>query len=57
MDRAVAKGVLSPGEFHRRRAEMMESLSSGVDDGATRTCSESVLVVQRRQRLVCSTDA
>ncbi|XP_032373439.1 zinc finger-containing ubiquitin peptidase 1 [Etheostoma spectabile] len=37
MDRAVARGLMSPAEFHCQRAEMMESLASGADDGRTRT--------------------
>jgi len=37
MERAVADGLLEPAEFHRNRADMMESLASGVDDGRTRT--------------------
>ncbi|XP_070767459.1 zinc finger-containing ubiquitin peptidase 1 isoform X2 [Enoplosus armatus] len=37
MERAVARGLMAPAEFHCKRAEMMESLASGVDDGRTRT--------------------
>ncbi|KAF1387517.1 hypothetical protein PFLUV_G00079780 [Perca fluviatilis] len=37
MERAVARGLMAPAEFHCQRAEMMESLASGVDDGRTRT--------------------
>ncbi|XP_068590716.1 zinc finger-containing ubiquitin peptidase 1 isoform X2 [Cebidichthys violaceus] len=37
MERAVARGLMAPAEFHSKRAEMMESLASGVDDGRTRT--------------------
>ncbi|XP_071324983.1 zinc finger-containing ubiquitin peptidase 1 isoform X2 [Trachinotus anak] len=37
MERAVARGHMAPAEFHCKRAEMMESLASGVDDGRTRT--------------------
>ncbi|XP_058503581.1 zinc finger-containing ubiquitin peptidase 1 isoform X1 [Solea solea] len=37
MERAVASGLMAPSEFHCKRAEMMESLASGVDDGRTRT--------------------
>ncbi|XP_030012827.1 zinc finger-containing ubiquitin peptidase 1 [Sphaeramia orbicularis] len=36
MERAVARGLMNPAEFHSQRAEMMESLASGVDDGRTR---------------------
>ncbi|KAL3060744.1 hypothetical protein OYC64_015148 [Pagothenia borchgrevinki] len=37
MEKAVARGLLAPAEFHCKRAEMMESLASGLDDGRTRT--------------------
>ncbi|XP_022609392.1 zinc finger with UFM1-specific peptidase domain protein [Seriola dumerili] len=37
MERAVAGGRMGPAEFHCKRAEMMESLASGVDDNRTRT--------------------
>ncbi|KAL6467441.1 hypothetical protein MHYP_G00231180 [Metynnis hypsauchen] len=37
MERAVSRGQMAPAEFHRKRAEMMESLASGADDGRTRT--------------------
>ncbi|MGH0149842.1 UNVERIFIED_CONTAM: hypothetical protein FKN15_043029 [Acipenser sinensis] len=37
MERAVARGQMVPAEFHRRKAEMMESLALGVDDGRTKT--------------------
>ncbi|XP_034385016.1 zinc finger-containing ubiquitin peptidase 1 [Cyclopterus lumpus] len=37
MERAVARGLMAPAEFHCQRAEMRESLASGVDDGRTRT--------------------
>ncbi|KAM7382363.1 hypothetical protein PAMP_002094 [Pampus punctatissimus] len=37
MEKDVARGLMSPTEFHCKRAEMMESLASGVDDGRTRT--------------------
>uniref|UniRef100_A0A3B4DV75 Zinc finger-containing ubiquitin peptidase 1 n=1 Tax=Pygocentrus nattereri TaxID=42514 RepID=A0A3B4DV75_PYGNA len=37
MERAVSRGQMAPAEFHRKRAEMMESLASGVDDSRTRT--------------------
>uniref|UniRef100_A0AAY4AKB4 Zinc finger-containing ubiquitin peptidase 1 n=1 Tax=Denticeps clupeoides TaxID=299321 RepID=A0AAY4AKB4_9TELE len=37
MERAVSRGHMGPAEFHRKRAEMMESLASGVDDGETKS--------------------
>lgn len=59
MERAVSKGLLSPVDFHCRKADMMEALASGLDDGATRTsskllyaaCSEYVCV---SAALLCS---
>ncbi|MGH0146944.1 UNVERIFIED_CONTAM: hypothetical protein FKN15_009080 [Acipenser sinensis] len=41
MERAVARGQMVPAEFHRRKAEMMESLALGVDDGRTKTSGQS----------------
>lgn len=46
MERAVTRGLMAPAEFHRKRAEMMESLASGVDDGRTRTQGMFVHVLQ-----------
>ncbi|XP_041043097.1 zinc finger-containing ubiquitin peptidase 1 isoform X2 [Carcharodon carcharias] len=37
MERAVARGQMNPAEYHRRRAEIMETLVVGEDDGRTRT--------------------
>ncbi|XP_072317205.1 zinc finger-containing ubiquitin peptidase 1 [Eucyclogobius newberryi] len=37
LERAVARGLMDPAQFHCKRAEMMESLASGQDDGKTRT--------------------
>lgn len=37
MERAVSRGDMTPVEFHRKKAEMMESLASGIDDCKTRT--------------------
>ncbi|XP_048008433.1 zinc finger-containing ubiquitin peptidase 1 isoform X2 [Megalobrama amblycephala] len=37
MERAVSRGQMVPAEFHRKRAEMLESLASGVDDGRSKT--------------------
>ncbi|XP_023186342.1 zinc finger with UFM1-specific peptidase domain protein isoform X1 [Xiphophorus maculatus] len=37
MERAVASGHLAPVDFHLKKADMMESLASGVDDGSSRT--------------------
>lgn len=37
LERAVARGRMHPMEFHLHKAEMMESLATGVDDGRTKT--------------------
>ncbi|XP_048387041.1 zinc finger-containing ubiquitin peptidase 1 isoform X1 [Stegostoma tigrinum] len=37
MERAVAQGQMNPAEYHCRRAEVMETLALGEDDGRTRT--------------------
>lgn len=37
LDRAVSRGQMLPADFHRKRAEMLESLASGVDDGRSKT--------------------
>lgn len=33
-------GRMPPSEFHRRKADVMESLAVGIDDGKTRTSGE-----------------
>ncbi|KAJ3597452.1 hypothetical protein NHX12_000977 [Muraenolepis orangiensis] len=37
MEKAVGRGLMTPAEYHSKRANMMESLASGLDDGTTRT--------------------
>ncbi|XP_041334134.1 zinc finger-containing ubiquitin peptidase 1 isoform X2 [Pyrgilauda ruficollis] len=37
MEREVDRGRMQPFEYHKRKADMMESLASGVDDGRTKT--------------------
>nr|XP_020657849.1 zinc finger with UFM1-specific peptidase domain protein isoform X1 [Pogona vitticeps] len=37
MEKEVAFGKMQPSEYHRRKADMMESLAFGTDDGKTRT--------------------
>nr|XP_041571066.1 zinc finger-containing ubiquitin peptidase 1 isoform X2 [Taeniopygia guttata] len=37
MEREVDRGRMQPFEYHKRKAEMMESLASGIDDGKTKT--------------------
>ena len=40
MEIEVNKGRMLPSEFHRRKADMMESLALGTDDGKTKTSGE-----------------
>ncbi|XP_074846796.1 zinc finger-containing ubiquitin peptidase 1 isoform X2 [Carettochelys insculpta] len=37
MEREVARGRMQPSEYHKRKADLMESLAFGVDDGKTKT--------------------
>uniref|UniRef100_A0A8C9AXP8 Zinc finger-containing ubiquitin peptidase 1 n=1 Tax=Prolemur simus TaxID=1328070 RepID=A0A8C9AXP8_PROSS len=37
MEIEVNRGRMHPSEFHRRKADMMESLAIGIDDGNTKT--------------------
>ncbi|XP_004614062.2 zinc finger-containing ubiquitin peptidase 1 [Sorex araneus] len=37
MELEVNRGRMHPSEFHRRKADMMESLAVGIDDGRTKT--------------------
>nr|XP_033494846.1 zinc finger-containing ubiquitin peptidase 1 isoform X3 [Epinephelus lanceolatus] len=52
MERAVARGLITPAEFHCKRAEMMESLASGIDDGRTRTQEKTVPSIPRVQSMI-----
>lgn len=40
MEIEVNRGKMHPSEFHRRKADMMESLAIGIDDGKTKTSGE-----------------
>lgn len=37
MEREVDRGRMHPFEYHKRKADMMESLAVGIDDGKTKT--------------------
>ncbi|XP_068794221.1 zinc finger-containing ubiquitin peptidase 1 [Struthio camelus] len=37
MEREVDRGRMQPFEYHKRKADMMESLAFGIDDGKTKT--------------------
>lgn len=45
LDRAVSRGQMLPADFHRKRAEMLESLASGVDDGGSKTSGLILTVI------------
>lgn len=40
MEIEVNRGRMHPSEFHRRKADLMESLAFGIDDGKTKTSGE-----------------
>jgi hypothetical protein len=40
MEIEVNRGRMHPSEFHRIKADMMESLAVGIDDGKTKTSGE-----------------
>ena len=40
MEIEVNRGRMHPSEFHRRKADMMESLAIGIDDEKTKTSGE-----------------
>jgi len=37
MEREVNRGRMQPFEYHKRKADMMECLAFGIDDGKTKT--------------------
>lgn len=50
MERAVSRGQMVPAEFHRKRAEMLESLASGVDNGRSKTSGLMAALYKHYQR-------
>ncbi|XP_052000422.1 zinc finger-containing ubiquitin peptidase 1 [Xyrauchen texanus] len=56
MERAVSRGQILPAEFHRKRAEMLESLASGVDDGRSKTSGliEALFKYYQREASDCA---
>ncbi|CAK6972008.1 zinc finger-containing ubiquitin peptidase 1 [Scomber scombrus] len=52
MEKDVARGRMAPAEFHCKRAEMMESLASGVDDYRTRTQEKEVPSIPQVQCMI-----
>lgn len=45
MEREVDRGRMQPFEYHKRKAEMMESLAFGIDDGKTKTSGKNAEIV------------
>ncbi|KAI7806567.1 zinc finger-containing ubiquitin peptidase 1 [Triplophysa rosa] len=52
MERAVSRGQMVPAEFHRKKAEMLESLASGMDDGRSKTSGLMAALYKHYQREV-----
>ncbi|XP_041043100.1 zinc finger-containing ubiquitin peptidase 1 isoform X5 [Carcharodon carcharias] len=52
MERAVARGQMNPAEYHRRRAEIMETLVVGEDDGRTRTSDLVIPCIPKLQSMI-----
>ncbi|XP_043972133.1 zinc finger-containing ubiquitin peptidase 1 isoform X2 [Gambusia affinis] len=52
MERAVASGHLTPVDFHLKKADMMASLASGVDDGSSKTQEKTIPSIPRVQRMI-----
>lgn len=46
MEREVDRGRMQPFEYHKRKADMMESLASGIDDGRTKTSGKDAEILQ-----------
>lgn len=46
MEREVDRGRMQPFEYHKRKADMMESLASGIDDGKTKTSGKEGEIIQ-----------
>ncbi|XP_055289035.1 zinc finger-containing ubiquitin peptidase 1 isoform X2 [Moschus berezovskii] len=52
MEIEVNRGRMHPSEFHRRKADMMESLAIGIDDGKTKTSGMSVPCIPKIQSMI-----
>lgn len=48
MEREVDRGRMQPFDYHKRKADMMESLAFGIDDGKTKTSGKNAVTVQLR---------
>ncbi|CAI5769997.1 zinc finger-containing ubiquitin peptidase 1 isoform X1 [Podarcis lilfordi] len=49
MEKEVAFGRMTPSDYHRRKADMMESLAFGIDDGKTKTLGITEVLCQYYQ--------
>ncbi|XP_072411482.1 zinc finger-containing ubiquitin peptidase 1 isoform X2 [Chiloscyllium punctatum] len=52
MERAVAQGQMNPADYHRRRAEVMETLAVGEDDDRTRTSGIAIPCIPKIQSMI-----
>ncbi|OXB61942.1 hypothetical protein ASZ78_013987 [Callipepla squamata] len=56
MEREVNRGRMQPFEYHKRKADMMESLAFGIDDGKTKTSGHSRTIVgieEKKNKTLC----
>lgn len=44
MELEVTRGRMHPSEFHSRKADMLESIAVGIDDGKTKTSGECLKI-------------
>jgi hypothetical protein len=44
MELEVNRGRMHPSEFHSRKADMLESIAIGIDDGKTKTSGECLKI-------------
>lgn len=45
MEREVDRGRMQPFEYHKRKADLMECLAFGIDDGKTKTSGKNAEIV------------
>jgi len=48
MEREVDRGRMQPFEYHKRKADLMECLAFGIDDGKTKTSGKNAEIIQLR---------
>lgn len=45
MEKEVDRGSMQPFEYHKRKADMMECLAFGIDDGKTKTSGKNAEII------------